>query len=341
MIGGAGNDTYIVDNTGDVVSEVSGAESGTDLIKASVTYTLSTNVENLELTGTDNLNGTGNELANNITGNSGNNRLDGGEGADSMSSGAGNDTYVVDNIGDVVTEVAGDGNDNVEASIDHTLSTHVENLTLTGGAALNGTGNELANTLTGNSGNNTMEGKVGDDNMIGGGGDDIYVVDNAGDKVTEVVNQGADTVQSSIAYILGDHLENLTLTGTAAINGAGNDLANTINGNSANNRLDGGGGADNMAGGAGDDTYVVDNTLDVVTEAGSAGNDTIEASVTYTLSANVEKLTLTGVASIDGYGNSLANVLQGNAAANVLDGSAGNDTLIGGNGKDTLDGGHR
>jgi Ca2+-binding RTX toxin-like protein len=335
IAGGAGHDTYVIDNT--VVREESGAEFGTDLIKASVTYTLSANVENLELTGTDNLNGTGNGLANNITGNSGNNRLNGGEGADSMSGGAGNDTYVVDNTGDVITEAFNAGTDTVEASVNHALRDNVENLTLTGTDNLNGTGNTLANTLTGNSGNNTLDGGAGADTMIGGAGNDTYIVDNTGDVVREESGAefGTDLIKASVTYTLSANVENLELTGTDNLNGTGNTLNNTLTGNSGNNRLNGGGGADSMSGGAGNDTYVVDNTGDVITEALNAGTDSVEASVNHALSDNVENLTLTGPTALNGTGNSLDNIILGNSADNILAGGGGDDTLNGGAGIDT------
>jgi Ca2+-binding RTX toxin-like protein len=333
MIGGLGNDIYTVDDAGDVVTEA--LNEGTDTVQASASFTLGANVENLTLTGAANINGTGNTLANTITGNAGNNVIDGGAGADTMIGGTGNDTYIVDNAGDVVTEALNEGTDTVQASSSYTLGANVENLTLTGSANINGTGNTLANTITGNSGNNTLDGGAGADTMIGGLGNDTYVVDNAGDVVTEALNEGTDTVQTSMSYTLGANVENLTLTGSANINGTGNSLANTITGNSGNNTLDGGTGADTMIGGLGNDTYMVDDAGDVVTEALNEGTDTVISSVSRTLSANVENLTLAGSANINGTGNTLANVITGNSGDNVLDGGAGADTLIGGLGNDT------
>ena len=173
--------------------------------------------------------------------------------AAALIAGLGNDTYVVDNTGDVVTENAGAGTDAVNSSITYTLTANVENLTLTGVAALNGTGNELNNTLTGNAAANTLDGGAGADAMIGGVGNDTYVVDNAGDAVTENAGAGTDTVNSAINYILTTNVENLTLTGAAALNGTGNGLNNTLTGNDAANMLNGGAGNDILTGGKGTD----------------------------------------------------------------------------------------
>ncbi|MFN8549567.1 MAG: calcium-binding protein, partial [Candidatus Eisenbacteria bacterium] len=355
MTGGAGNDVYVVDSTSDVTTE--NASEGTDTVYSSVTLTLAANVENLVLTGTAALNGTGNSLANTLTGNAANNTLSGGTGADSLRGGAGDDTYVVDNTGDTVVENAGEGTDLVQSSVTYTLAANVETLTLTGSSAISGTGNAANNTLTGNSANNTLTGNDGDDwldggsgsdTMRGGLGNDTDVVAQTGDVVTENANEGTDLVRSSITYTLGSNLENLTLTGTTAINGTGNTLNNVLTGNSANNTLTGNAGddwleglagSDTMRGGAGDDTYVVTETGDVVTENANQGTDTVRASITYTLGSNVENVILTGTAALNATGNTLANALTGNLAANSLTGNAGADTLDGGAGTDSLTGG--
>ena len=173
-----GDDTYVIDDAGDTVVEA--LNDGTDLVQSSVGFTLGFNVENLTLTGGGNINGVGNGLANVITGNGGDNiltglggndTLDGAGGADTMVGGLGNDTYVVDNIGDVVTEAAGQGTDTVQSSIDYTLGANLENLTLTGAAFL-GFGNDDANVITGNAGVNVLVGLGGNDTLDGGAGAD-------------------------------------------------------------------------------------------------------------------------------------------------------------------------
>ncbi len=324
MIGGFGSDTYEVDSIDDVVVEAESA--GVDSIASSVSYSLSLNLEDLILTGTGAINGTGNGLNNVITGNSANNVLNGGAGADTMAGGSGNDTYVVDSASDVVTENASAGTDTVQSSITYALGANIENLILTGSGAVNGTGNSLNNVITGNSANNVLSGGAGSDTMTGGSGNDTYVVDSTSDVVTENAGAGTDTVQSSVTYTLGTNVENLTLTGSGAINGTGNSLNNVITGNSANNVVNGGTGSDTMAGGSGNDTYIVDSASDVVMENANAGTDIVQSSVTYTLSSEVEKLLLTGTAAINGHGNSLENHLVGNSAANTVYGDAAGTT---------------
>jgi len=331
--GNAGDDTYIVERNTDAIIELAG--EGTDTVQSNVGFILPAEVENLVLIGTDPIAGTGNGLANAITGNSAANVLNGGAGADSLSGGGGNDTYYVDNAGDVVTEISGVGTDLVRSTVTFTLADFVENLTLDGSADIDGTGNSLVNTIFGTSGNNLLNGLGGADTMRGLAGNDIYVVDNIGDKVLELADEGTDTVQSSVGLTLLANVENLTLTGAANINGAGNVLDNALTGNSGANLLNGLAGADTMNGGDGNDTYIVDNALDTAVESSAAGGtDTVQSAVTFTLGIHIENLTLTGAAAINGTGNTLANDLNGNNAANVLDGGAGADDMRGGGGND-------
>jgi Ca2+-binding RTX toxin-like protein len=260
-----------------------------------------------------------------------------------MIGGLGNDTYIVDNAADVVTEASALATeiDTVHSSVTRTLPANVENLLLTGSAAINGNGNTLANRITGNAANNGLNGGAGADSMAGGLGNDTYIVDNAADVVTEAsaLATEIDTVHSSVNRVLGANQENLVLTGTA-INGTGNNLANRLTGNASNNSLNGGAGADSMAGGLGNDLYIVDNASDVVTETSTLATeiDTVQSSVNRTLGANQENLVLIGTGSINGAGNGLNNRMTGNAVANTLNGGAGNDVLIGGDGNDILAG---
>ena len=148
-----------------------------------------------------------------------------------------------------------------------------------------------------------------------------------------------DTLSASVTTTLPANVTNLTLTGTTAINGTGNAKNNVITGNSANNILDGGAGNDTLKGGAGNDTYLVDSIRDVVIENLAEGLDAVQSAVTNTLSNNVENLTLTGTANINGTGNTLNNLITGNSGNNLLKGMNGNDTLTGSSGNDTLTGG--
>ncbi|SER19517.1 calcium-binding protein [Sphingobium sp. YR768] len=345
MIGGAGNDIYVVDNVGDVVTELAG--EGTDEVRTTLaSYTLGTNLERLTGLLSTGQTLTGNSAANTITGGSGNDTLNGGTGADTMIGGAGNDLYYVDNASDVVTEASGQGNDTVRTALaSYALGANVENLIGTAATAQALTGNSLDNsitggtandTLTGGAGNDTLNGGIGADTMIGGTGNDIYVVDNSGDVVTELAGEGTDEVRTTLAsYTLGSTLENLTGTATTGQTLTGNSAANVITGGSGNDIIDGGTGADAMAGGAGNDLYYVDDAGDVVTEASGAGADEVRTALSsYTLTANVERLTATGVSGQSLTGNDLANIIVGTIGADSINGGTGADTMTGGLGDD-------
>ncbi|MBD2667036.1 hemolysin-type calcium-binding region [Richelia sinica FACHB-800] len=300
MSGGLGNDLYYVDSTGDIVTENAG--EGTDTISSSVSRTVSSNVENLVLTGTAS-NGYGNALNNQITGNgssnylwgaegndtisggAGNDTISGGLGSDSMLGGLGNDRYYVDSSADRVTENAGEGTDTVYSSVSHFLSSNVENLILTG-TAYYGYGNALNNKIDGNGSNNYLWGGDGNDTIFGG---------------------------------------------------AGND---TLAGSIGNDSLSGGLGSDSMVGGLGNDRYVVDSTGDIVTENANEGIDAVYSSISYTLTNNVENLILTGTGAINGFGNALNNDITGNSSSNVVRGYDGNDYIFGLGGADTIYGGN-
>jgi uncharacterized delta-60 repeat protein len=324
-----------------------------ETVTSSVTALVAVN-----LTGTSAANtltgGAGNDR---LSGLAGNDRLNGGLGNDTMIGGLGNDTYNVNSIGDVVTESANQGIDTVIATVSYTLVSNVENLTLGGAAALRGVGNSLANTLAGNSannrldgldGNDTLSGGAGVDTAVGGLGDDTYMVDRTEDVCLEASGAGVDTVQSAADYTLAANLDNLILTGTAAIVGKGNELDNALTGNGLDNRLegfsgadrlDGAGGNDTLLGGDGNDTYIANQLGDVIIELANQGTDTVESSVSFSLSDHLEILKLLGSASIAATGNAVANTLLGNSGDNLIRGMAGNDRLQGAGGADTLTGG--
>ena len=227
----------------------------------------------------DNLTGTAGDDV--LYGIAGNDTLNGLGGIDILIGGTGNDTYIVDTATDTITETFSGGTaDTVQSSVTYTLGLNVENLTLTGSDAINGTGNTINNILTGNGNNNTLNGLAGNDTLegdggidvlIGGTGNDTYIVDTNTDTITELSSSGIDTVLSSATLTLANNIENLTLTGTNAINGTGNTLNNLITGNSANNVLNGSFGNDTLIAGDGNDFLVGGGGADVLT--GGNGSD--------------------------------------------------------------------
>jgi Ca2+-binding RTX toxin-like protein len=272
---------------------------------------------------------TGDGSVNILVGGAGDDRLDGGGGADQLDGGLGNDTYFVDHAGDLLIEAVGGGIDTARSSISHWLGAEVENLVLTGAAAIDGTGNELDNVLTGNGaanrlsggdGNDVLNGGAGADKLAGGLGNDLYFVDNIGDVVAE--SGGLDEIRTTLA-------DTMAAAGVETLTGLSN-AGQILRGNSLHNLISGGTGADAMLGGIGNDVYLV-GAGDIVTENAGEGSDEVRTALgSYTLAANLERLVGTSAAG---------QTLTGNAQGNMLTGAAGNDRLDGGLGADQLAGG--
>ncbi|MEI9902929.1 MAG: calcium-binding protein [Asticcacaulis sp.] len=357
MYGGQGDDVYVVDNIGDVIGENPG--EGEDTVESYISYTLGDNVENLTLMGSAGLSGTGNELANTIIGNNGANTLTGGDGNDYIDGGKGNDILDGGNKNDTLE--GGDGDDTIYASaggdtVDggagfdwYDASTLSSGLTISlasgrvSGAGMsaelssiekvNGTsGNDI---ITGSANADVLRGNLGDDIIDGGTGDDHLF----GDGGTNTASYASATAAVTVSLALQNSDQDTIGAGTDYLNGfanlTGSKYNDTLTGDNNNNLLDGGAGADVMKGGLGDDTYVVGNAYDNVGERLNEGTDTVLSSITYTLTSNVENLTLTGTADINAIGNSINNTLYGNAGNNLLDGAAGADKMYGGLGNDT------
>ncbi len=257
--------------------------------------------------------------------------------------GNGTDTFYAD-WSSTPTLITWNNLPNTTQTVNGSTVSGLERLLLTTGSGNDKLSNTTVSTddtfITG-AGNDTLNGGAGNDVLTGGTGNDTYVVDTTNDVITELKSEGIDTVNSPISWTLQANLENLTLLGMTAINATGNTLNNVLTGNAAANTLNGGTGADKMTGGLGNDIYIVDKVGDKVIESSTLATeiDSINSSVSYILAANVENLTLTGTAALNGTGNSSANTLTGNTANNLLLGNAANDTLSGGAGNDKLDGG--
>ena len=305
----------------------------------------------------------GNSSANKLYGARGDDTLEGGVGNDMIDGGVGNDivrfagnqsryTITAENGGYRVTDslTGGDGSDfliNVES-----LQFADGVYSLTGGAPppppppppstdINGTagndtleGGAADDRLFGNDGNDRLRGKAGADRLDGGNGVDVadYAASAAGVIVNLATGEASNGDAAGDVLVSVENIDGSALADTLT----GNASANRLAGGAGNDMLDGGAGNDTLLGGAGDDILYVDSTGDVVTENSGEGIDTIVASVSWTLGANLENLTLSGSAAINGTGNSLANTLVGNGAANILDGAAGDDLLQGMAGNDSL-----
>ena len=329
--GGKGDDLYLVDDANDLVVE--SALAGHDTVRSSVDFdlNLTTEIEDLVLTGDANLTGSGNELANKITGNSGANNLlgwggddlllggagddtlDGGDGSDTLRGGAGDDTYYVYDASDKVSESAGGGNDLVWASVDFKLGGNVEMLLITGGSLFYGnSGDNFISNLTtsavtihAGAGNDYIETLtvIGSSTVIGGDGDDYYLFQNHNDVVVEAAGGGVDTIEArgqDLDLNLYSNVENAVLSILPyAANITGNALDNEIGGNWFANMIDGGDGNDTIFG----DRYNLQTAI---------GNDTLS-------------------------GGNGDDWIWGSSGSDLLDGGDGADTLIGGGGRDIFE----
>jgi Ca2+-binding RTX toxin-like protein len=279
MSGGTGDDTYIVDDAGDLVTELGG--EGVDRVRASITFTLGSQVEHLNLEGSGDIDGTGNAFANQINGNSGANTLTGAGGADILRGNAGDDLLYGDAGADQL--LGGDGVDEIDGGADNDiLQGNANNDTLYGGEGLDTldggagvdmlygqagndrlNGGEGADVLSGGADNDVLTGGAGADLLFGGLGDDTYILEDVSDTLVEAAGEGSDVVRAYVNWNLGDNFERLILEGSAT-QGGGNDLANHITGNDLGNTLEGRGGADVLFGAGGGDVLI-----------GGAGNDTM------------------------------------------------------------------
>ncbi len=294
-----GSDVFIVDSSGDKVTDTFGTFE-IDTVRSSVDFDLGGaqafgDIENLVLTGKA-ATGAGNVLPNQITGNAarnslsgltGNDTLDGGAGSDTLVGNDGNDLYVIDSKLDLVLENGADAADQINSSkvsvdISGMLLTTIENIQLTGKLALNATGNAANNVITGNDGANNLSGLGGNDTLIGGAGNDTLAGSDSGDKL--IGGSGNDV------YLVG-----FEFTAVDESTGSGIDLVIS----SAN--------FFSLSG------PIVSGDIENLTLAAAAGNSA-------------------------GFGNDLANILTGNDATNDLEGLGGNDTINGAGGDDFVRG---
>ena len=321
--GGPGNDTLIGGAGSDTVSYA--GEAGVNVNLLTGTSSVGDQLQTIEnVTGSD-----GNDT---LSGSAGANMLVGGLGVDSLTGGGGNDTLEGGAGNDILVggagadELSGDEGDD---TIRYTLGADGNDVSVDGGV-----------------GNDTLS-------ILGTAGSNTLTVTFDGNAITSVVGIGSFTgVEVVTADLLGGNTDMLSYAGSSAdvtvdlaldqASGFGS-IANIerVTGGDGNDRLiaDATDGINNLlVGGAGDDTYVI-GAAETIVESADSGTDTVESSVTATLSVNVENLLLTGTGNINGTGNLLANEITGNSGNNALNGGNGEDTLTGGAGNDTMNGG--
>jgi Ca2+-binding RTX toxin-like protein len=334
LIGGAGNDVYLVADQGVTVTESLG--EGVDEIQTKLTsYTLGSNLDNLTYTGASNFTGNGNNLANVITSQGG---------ADTLYGYAGNDTFIGGNGGDSI--FGGDGSDtssyynsNAAVFVDLLAATtaggyaqgdvlnSIENLV---GSSFNDTltGNAGANRLSGLDGIDTISGNAGDDWIDGGAGADVISGGDGIDTLSYETSDGAVSVNLISGIHTGADAAGDVFSGIEIVVGSSYADAFVADGTTT------------IHGGNGDDTYIVDVAGGTIVEDLEGGIDTLQTSLaSYTIQDNIEHVVFTGTGSFTVVGNAADNHLAGGASNDALSGGLGNDVLVGGGGADMLDGG--
>jgi Ca2+-binding RTX toxin-like protein len=351
MSAGTGSNTFVVTNTLDTITVA--APSGTtavgiNTVKSSVNWTLGANQQILWGTGDKALTLTannagdqliGNGAADTLIGGSGNDTLADSGGAAQMIGGGGNDTFVVSNTASVVQETANSGIATVKTSVSYSLPDNVQNLIGTGNAAviLRG-GAQDGTTITANDANDTLIAGTGVSTLIGGAGSDTFVVNNVND-IVQAQAGGINTVQTSVNYTAGLHVQNLVGTGAADLILTGNGAGDTVQANAGNDTLIAAAGADSFIGGSGNDTYQLGDGNESVLLG--AGNSIVTGgranAVINGLASGVANITLgDGQVQIDLSQNNQANAISlGNGADSVSSGN-GNNTISVGDGTDLI-----
>ncbi len=372
--GGDGDDTYVINNDGQLVNELNG--NGLDTVLSAVSFMLPNLVERLVLTNAGALEGAGNSLANTILGGAGDNRLYGADGADTIEGGLGADDLsggdrngLADGVADRFVYTSAMDSTLTSTDIIHGFEMGRDKIDLTG--VRTGASDQFLLGVTAN-GTDVLQVDLGGDGSI-----DMMIVATSSNGVTHLTSadiEWAPILPPTVGYVWGAPGDDL-LIGTGApdiirgLAGAdqlqgqnGNDTlyggdgddrlfgegglntlygeagSDALYGGDANDILDGGTGADWMQGALGADSYFVDDVGDNVVEALNGGYDSVKASVSWTMTANVEVLELVGT-NLNGAGNAIDNIIIGTAGVNALSGFDGDDRLYGGAGADWLYGG--
>jgi Ca2+-binding RTX toxin-like protein len=379
MIGGAGNDIYVVTRANDVITEQS--NGGTDTARTNLrTYVLPDNVENLVYTAALGITATLNALPNTFSGFDGTSVVNGGDGVDTAlftgqlaqytvtanpngsitltdnRAGSPDGTTTFTNFelfqfsnGLVLTQAQLGGSGGTTTTIVNG-TTGSDVLTSTAiGAIINGLAG--TDTLTAGAANQILDGGAGADilndngqtgiTLVGSAGNDTFIVSSPNTVITELAGNGTDTIQTSLSsFSLPTNVERLVHTGSESFTATANAAGQMITGGTGADTLNDGSFAVTLRGSGGADTFTVTNAATTVTEVAGSANSTVDTTLAnFSLGANIQNLTYTGSGNFTGTGNGLANTVTGGAGNDTLSGNGGADTLIGAAGNDSLTGG--